>query len=304
MSNFSFQVAICTYARAETLKKATLATLERAGVDNEQVTVFVPSEAQKNDYEGVLGKGNYRIVVTSPGQFRCRQMAHRYYVKQGLEGERLIQIDDDIWGFWELVDRPDTKAGKHAIRYTGTLENIARQGYGVAESLGTKLWGVSFAQNGFYMSNHASVGNMLVCGGFQGVYAGDDIFIGARRTYEESAEEDSETSCQAVIKYGKVARLQYFSLELRDISPGGIRSEVVDAGYVRTEQEAVIAREMTNVAAREIIAQRYPGLVEVVWMDKKNGFLGNGKQQALKYVRRGNTSIPRGVIEREFLKQG
>jgi len=304
VSSLDFQVAICTYARERTIGKATLATLKRAQVDPDQITLFVPSAKQRYDYEDVLGQNTYRIVVTSPGQFRSRQMAHRHYVSKGMEGVPLIQIDDDIWGFWELVERPETKAGWDTIHYEGTLEDMAKQGYGLASSLGTGLWGISFAQNYFYMSNHASVGNMLICGGFQGVYAGDDIFIGERRTYAESAEEDSETSCLAFLKYGKVARLQYFSLDLKDIEPGGIRKEITDEGYVKTEQEAIRAREMTNVAAREMIAQRYPGLVSVVWMDKKDGFLGNGKQQALKYKRLGNTSIPRNLIEREFLKQG
>lgn len=296
-----FSVSISTYARHDLIGRATLSALEKAKVHPDQINIFVPNDEQLRDYREVLGN-KYRLIVSEPGLFKSKQFQHRWFVEQGRQGERIIQMDDDIWGFSELVERPGTKAGWANIPYEGTLEDIARQGYGLAESLGTGLWGMSFSDNYFYMSDHASIGNMLVCGAFQGCYAGDDIFIGPNRTYIESAEEDGETSCLAFIKYGKVIRLQYLSLVVKHIEQGGIRSEVMDNGYVQTQAESVAAREMTNVAAREMIAQRYPGLVTVVWKDKKDSFLGNGRQQALRYTRMGNTNIPRSIIESEFLK--
>lgn len=296
MSNYDFQVAICTYARAETLKKATLATLERAGVDRDQITVFVPSAEQRYDYEDVLGQGEYRLVVTNPGQFKCRQMAHRWYVGRGMEGSKLIQIDDDVWGFYELVDDPAEQSGRNVADYEGSLEEMARIGFGFAESVGTGLWGMSYMGQQFYMDYAASVGNLFVCGGFQGVYAGDDIFIGARRTYCESALEDNETSAQAYMKYGKVIRFQNWSLKLTDnIEPGGIRQEVIDAGYGEG-QKAKLVRESTDKAAVQIIAESYPGLVKPV--------VTSTGRHTLRFKNLGNVKVPIDLIRAEFLGEG
>lgn len=295
--SFDFQVAICTYARARTLKKATLATLERAGVEKEQITIFVPNAAQRYEYEDVLGEKTYRMVVTYPGQFKCRQRAHQYYVGRGMEGERLIQIDDDVWGFYELVDDPDEPSGRNTADYEGTLEHIARLGYGFAESVGTGLWGMSYMGQQFYMDYAASLGNLFICGGFQGVYAGDDIFIGKRRTYCESALEDNETSAQAYMKYGKVIRFQNWSLKLTDnIEPGGIRQEVLDKGYGEDGQSPKQVRESTDRAAVKIISEAYPGLVKAVTTSTG--------RETLRFKNLGNTKIPIGLIEAEFGQQG
>lgn len=298
-----YLVAIATYGRHQTIGKATLRALETAKVHPDQIKVFVPNEEQLHDYRAELGN-KYELIVSCPGQFAARQFYHRWISEKFGQGFKTIQMDDDIYGFWELRERPDLTSGWDNALYEGTLEDIAVQGYGLAESLGTGLWGIGFAQNYFYMSNKASAGNMLISGGFQGVYAGDDIFIGKQRTYAESAGEDNETSCLAFQKYGKVAKLQYFSIVIKDIEPGGIRAEIKDKGYADSELEAVRAREMTDCAAREMLAERYPDLLSVVWKERSDAVLGDGKQQMLKYRRLNSASIPRHIVESQFLKKG
>lgn len=301
-----YLVAIATYARHKTIGDATLKALEKAKVHPDQIKVFVPNEEQLHDYRAELGN-KYELIVSCPGQFAARQFYHRWISEKFGQGFKTIQMDDDIYGFWELRERPEVAAGWDNAIYEGTLEDIASQGYGLAESLGTGLWGVGSAQNYFYMSNKASVGNMLIYGGFQGTYAGDDIFIGKQRTYAETASEDNETSCLAFQKYGKVAKLQYFSMVLKDVEPGGIRKEITDKGHADSELDAVLAREMTDCAAREMLAERYPDLLSVVWKERGDAILEGGKQQALgylRYKRLNSASIPRAIVEREFLKQG
>lgn len=298
-----YLVAIATYGRHETIGPATLSALDKAQVNPDQIKIFVPNKEQLSDYRAELGN-RYELIVSCPGQFKARQFYHRWISEEYGKGFKTIQMDDDIYGFWELVKRPDTPAGWDNVLYEGTLDSIAKQGYGLSEALGTGLWGIGFAQNYFYMSDKASAGNMLISGGFQGTYAGDDIFIGRQRTYAESAAEDNETSCLAFLKYGKVAKLQYFSIVIKDIEPGGIRQEIADKGYADSELEAARAREMTDCAAREMLVERYPQLLSVVWKDRSDAILEGGKQQMLKYRRLNSASIPRGVVEAQFLKQG
>ena len=301
MTELDYQVAICSYARQETIKRATLATLEKAGVDPDRITIFVPNAEQRYDYEDTLGQNKYRMVVTAPGLFKSRQLAHKYYVGKGMEGTPLIHMDDDIWGFLKVVDDETQTYGRAVLPYEGTLDHIAQVGFGLAKSLGTGLWGLTYMNNPFYMDHTVSVGNMLVNGGFQGVYAGDDIFIGPRRTYVESAEEDGETSLQAFTKYGKVIKFSYLAINVNNpdggrVEPGGIRAEIRDAGFAETDKEAVIAREQTNEAAFDMLVERYPGLVRT-YRSKKG-------RLRLHYKNMGNMKIPSQVVEAEFGGQG
>jgi len=301
VTSVDYQVAICTYARQETIKKATLATLERAGVDRDRITIFVPSAEQRYDYEDVLGQNTYRMVVTNPGLFKCRQLAHKYYVGKGMEGTPLIHMDDDIWGFLKVIDDETQSCGKAAVPYEGTLDHIANVGFGLAKSVGTGLWGLTYMSNPFYMNHTVSVGNTLVNGGFQGVYAGDDIFIGPRRTYCESAEEDGETSLQAFVKYGKVIKFSYMSIDVNNpnggrVDPGGIRKEIQDSGYAETSKDAKKARQLANEAAFSLMVERYPGLV-------KTYRATNGKLR-LHYKYMGNITIPSHLVEAEFGAKG
>lgn len=298
-----YLVAIATYGRQGTIGPATLSALERAQVDPDQIKVFVPDKEQLSDYRDELGN-RYELIVSCPGQFAARQFYHRWISEKYGQGFKTIQMDDDIYGFWELRERPETKQGWDNVLYEGSLGDIAQQGYGLAEALGTGLWGVGFAQNYFYMSDRASAGNMLISGGFQGTYAGDDIFIGKQRTYTESAAEDCETSCLAFLKYGKVAKLQYFSIVTKDVEPGGIRQEITDKGYAESALEAVKAREMTDCAAREMLVERYPELLSVVWRERDDAILESGRRQMLKYHRLNSAHIPRSIVEAQFLRQG
>ena len=305
-----FVVAIATYAREETIGPAVLETLKRAKVDDDQIKVFVPNEEQLLDYRRKLGN-RYELIVSCPGQFAARQFYHRWISEKYGQGFKTIQMDDDIYGFWELIETPERKAGWDKRLYEGSLEDLAKQGYGLAEELGTGLWGMGITQNYFFMQNKAMAGNMLIAGGFQGVFAGDDIFIGKQRTYAESAHEDVETCCLAFIKYGKLVKLPYFSIITKDIEPGGIRKEVTDKGHAKSEAEAAKAREMTDFAARKMLSERYPELVSLAWAEEGTTLgegtrfvLENGKFQHLRFRRIGNSSIPRRVVENRFLGKG
>ena len=294
-----YQVAIHTYGRQELIADRALATLEALKVDRDQITVFVPNSEQLSDYKAELGDG-WRLVVSAPGQFRCRQFYHNWFAEKYGENQKLIQVDDDIAAFSYLVPDESKVNGFALAKFDGTLDSLAKIGYGVAESVGTRLWGMSFRNNEFYMANTVTVGNLLVMGRFQGAYAGDSIYVGSDRTYLESQEEDAETSLRAFVKYGKVVRLNFISSveKIGRRSPGGIRGEQIGKGLAEDIKQAWSIREMTNRAAFETIQGNFPGLVKIV----ENGdskFTGITRR-SFKYKNMGNITIPREVVEAQF----
>lgn len=290
-----YQVAIPSYGRHKTIGAGTLATLERAGVGNDRITIFVPNDEQKRNYEDELGKTSYRIVVTMPGKFRSLQLAHEYYISAGMEGYPLVHMDDDIYGFKVLTSDAEAVPGHKIMRYTGKLQPVLETGFGLAESVGTKLWGATIEARPKYMSQTALVGNALIYGCFQGCYAGDPIFLGDGRTYLESFEEDSETSLQAFTRYGSVVRLEYFSLVTKPPEQGGIQGELIGKGLAESHARAETVRLAQNLTAFTSLTERYPHLVAI----QANSHEGT---MELAYRDPGNVSIPRSAVEDGFGK--
>jgi len=296
-----YQVAIHTYGRHELIADRALATLEALEVDRDKITVFVPNQEQLYDYKAELGN-KWRLVISSPGQFRCRQFYHLWFAEKYGENQKLIQVDDDISPFKYLVPDDSKMNGYALARYEGTLDSLAEIGYGVAESVGTRLWGMSYRNNEFYMSDTVTVGNLLVMGRFQGAYAGDSIYLGSDRTYLESQEEDAETSLRAFSKYGKVVRLNFISSveKIGLKSPGGIRGEQMGKGLAEDIKEAWAIREMTNRAAFETIYASFPGLVKIV--ENTDSKVTGIPRRSFRYKNMGNITIPRKVVEAQFGK--
>jgi len=287
-----YQVAIPSYGRHETISGATLAMLESLSVPDELITIFVPDSSQLKKYESRLG-GRYRLVVALPGKFKAIQFYHRWYCENYGEGTPLVQMDDDIYWLSTLFPDSNTKAGHRLRRHKGGLQPILETGFGLAESVGTKLWGATIESRPEHMTQTALVGNALIYGGLQGCYAGDSIFVGEGRQYAESFEEDSETSLQAFRKYGAVVRLEYLSLKTEVPQPGGIRGELIDSGLAPDDRSAKIVRAEANLGAFNTIAQRYPDLVSVV-RNNGQGVVG------LSFRGEGNVGIPREVVEQTF----
>lgn len=288
-----YQVAIPSYGRHRTIGAGTLATLERAGVDKDRITIFVPSEAQKADYEETLGRSDYRLVVTAPGKFKSIQLAQEHYVSQGMEGTPVVQMDDDIYGLKVLKTDPKVRAGHRLMLYTGKLQPIVETGFGISETAGARLWGATIEARPKYMTETALVGNALIYGGLQGYYAGDPIFTGEGREYVASFEEDSETSLQAFTRYGAVVRLEYLSLVTAPPEPGGIQGELIEAGLASDQEQAAPVRRAQNLTAFTGLTRRYPQLVSV----QPNSREGT---MELVYTDLGNVRIPRAVVESNF----
>jgi hypothetical protein len=92
-----FKIAIPSYKRSDIIAEKTLATLERGGVLNEDIHIFVVAEEEEL-YKKACP--HYNIVVGVLGLVAQRNFIHSYFP----ENTPILMIDDDIKEMYYAVD--------------------------------------------------------------------------------------------------------------------------------------------------------------------------------------------------------
>lgn len=93
-----FQIAIPSYNRLEILKSQTLSFLRQTTISLNNITIFVANQEQYDLYSRDIS--DIKIVVAELGVRAVRNFITRYYP----EGEKVLSMDDDIQGIWELKE--------------------------------------------------------------------------------------------------------------------------------------------------------------------------------------------------------
>ena len=261
-----YVVAVPSYCRPDGVGK-TLATLDQLGVDRGRVTVWVADEAEAEAY-GERAAADWRVRVAAPGTARAR--AH--IVTTYPTGTPIVWFDDDVT---EIAAR--TPDGKLAP-WTGTLDQLAALGFGLAEAGGARLWGINPTANGFYMKDEAVVGARFICGIMHGSYAGDPSYTGAR-SYRSSGE-DYVTCIRSLYRHGATARIEWLAPRTTYFAPGGIQAELGGKDE----------RQADNTEALRKIADDHPAYVRLV---EKAGGVTSLRFRTTKARAR----IPRAILE-------
>lgn len=236
-----YQIAIPSYKRSEVLKNATLATLERYGVDADRVTIFVANAEEMMSYRSTLGD-KWRIVVAKLGKVEAQKFYHHYYPT----GIRLLNVDDDIY------DIRQRNAADKLEPFTGTLDELVTEAFTLCEQSGAKLWGINPVNNGYFMKDYSVIGLRYICGNFYGNYAGDPAIIGPERPSSISSGDDYETTFRSYLQNGSVVRVEYLTPITKYFAPGGIDAELKDRGVANRQDE--------HDAELRAIIERYPDL--------------------------------------------
>lgn len=211
----TYQIAIPSFMRDQTLAKKTLKVLERYKIDPKRVTIFVANESERHKYAETLASSPYQnLVVAQQGIKEVRNFMWSYYP----EGAPVVFMDDDIEevlmleGHNKLVPASDLyqdiiKAGFHAMR-----ENHAY------------IWGIYASSNAGFMSSSVgvsegdledhqiesiSVGNCFIMGAFFGAVIRHD----PKLLVHNDQKEDHERSILHFIKDGRVVRLDWAALK-------------------------------------------------------------------------------------------
>lgn len=234
----TYEIAVQSYRRAETLCDKTAKLLERLRVPPAKVTVFVADDEQRALYADALGCTPYgdRIVVAATGIRDARNFIQGYYP----EGTRVVCMDDDLQDLLRLAP-PRTAADlqkDRALLPVEDLDSVVRDGFRLCRAHGATLWGVYPAKNPFFMHREPKIGLYHIAGAFWGCINSHQDQL--RATLDE--KEDYERTLQHFVRDGKVCRLEYVTV---DTGPGGMQAE-------RTKDRVL-------ESAREL-AKRFPKL--------------------------------------------
>ena len=221
--DWSYDIAVPSYQRAETLRDKTAKLLERLGVPAERVSVFVADGEQQAAYEAALSASPYgrRIIVAAPGMRAVRNFIQKHYP----EGARVVCMDDDLHDLLRLAP-PKSAADPQkdrAVLQVEDLDSVVRDGFRLCLAHGATLWGVYPVKNAFFMNREPKIGLYYISGAFWGCINshGDEVAV----TLDE--KEDYERTLLHFVKDGKVCRLDYVTIDTKNNhgQPGGMQAE-------------------------------------------------------------------------------
>jgi hypothetical protein len=211
-----YQIGIPSYRRQETLKKKTLAFLNRHNIDPKRVTIFVADEAEYKIYTKALQESPYnKIVIAAPGIMGVRNFMAQYYK----EGTPVVFIDDDIQDLETIPFVKKAKKDEDAREELVAGENQKEQnklepvrnleadvifrGFNAMREYQSYIWGIYAAPNGYFLKNRVAVGLYYIIASFYGtiIRHSKDLLVGT------ADKEDYERSVLYFIKDGRVVRL-------------------------------------------------------------------------------------------------
>jgi hypothetical protein len=261
-----YQIPIPSYNRIETLRKATLATLERHDTDPRRVTIFVANDEQYKEYREAIDR-KYEIVVAELGLLNAKRFYHNYYDS----GTKLFNVLDDVYSLKQ-------KDGEKMADYSGTIDELVSLGFRASEKVGAKMWGINPVTNGFFMKDQITIGLRLIYGTIYGDYAGNPSVLG-KRVMESPSGEDWENSISSFIANGSLVRIEWIAPVSKLFAKGGMSDELKLRGTDRKTEHELHLRA---------IAAAYPDLCSIYY---KAGDVINLRLKNITHAR-----IPKGTI--------
>jgi hypothetical protein len=233
-SDLDYKIAIPSYKRHETLRDSTIQVLMDAKIPKERIFIFVADESEKKLYQDTLPLYYNEIVVGEPGMGAIRRFIQQYFN----EGDYVVNLDDDIRDLYYL----NSKGKLTPIK--DKLEDAIVKAFQLCLSTGSRLWGIYPVKNAFFMSQKVSVGFYYIVGAFWGVINTKNPELSV--TLDD--KEDFERTIKFYLKYGRVIRLDFITLDTRYYTEkGGMQEE-------RTEERVI--------KSAKYLLKKYPLLCE------------------------------------------
>jgi hypothetical protein len=229
--------AIPSYHRALICQERTLATLEEMEVPREKITLFVSDPDEYIFYKNACDPQRYgKIVVAEKGMGAVRRFIAHYYP----EGMRVVNVDDDISGFY--IKRDDKRYDPMTPH---EFHGMVKMGFWACQEAGCRLWGIYPVLNALFMKRRVRVGLTYIVGAFWGVINSQEREL--QVTLDD--KEDFERTIKFFQADGAVVRLEAYSLKTSYYNtPGGMQID-------RTP-------ERIDASARELV-RRYPLLAKL-----------------------------------------
>ena len=221
------RVAIPTYNRQQTIKEKSLAWLEKEGVADSDIYLFVHSDKIKKQYCEVLGD-RYNVIVGVKEYVPQLQYMADYFD----EGEDVLFMDDDLKGM--LVKQGYEKHYKD-------LPTLCSEAFERIKKMDCYLWGVYPSSNRFFMRGNITYSFKIIIGGIYGMIIRKD------KWFTVPMKTDYELTIKHWIKDGIVTRYNYLGADTQIYSgKGGLQG---------------VGRERLSHIASMTLLDRYPNLV-------------------------------------------
>lgn len=202
-----YRISIPSYKRSQVIRKKTLNyLLNLCKVDPSKIDVFVADEIEYEDYKYLEDEG-IRVIIGVP-TMQQRNFITNWYK----QNDFILSMDDDI----ELVWRKEGDGLKPFY----DLDFLVKTGFNHCLKNKTKLFGVGAVSNGFFMKETISTNLKYICGALYGHIIDKDPNL----QIELDDKEDFERSIKYYEKFGKVVRLNMFSLKTTGyVGKGGLQ---------------------------------------------------------------------------------
>lgn len=251
----SYKVVINSAGRSDTLASKTLPLLDSRNVNLEDVEVWVPNEATRDEYAPVVaGVGRLDIAPHDPLDKRVEVVgiepvglgkARNHVIAAHDRGERLLFIDDD------LTDVVQVASSKHSDPVLD-LDLYFRSMFRAASAAASTLWGIYPVNNPYFGRPRHTYDLRYICGGLFGVEVADR----AHEMVVLDDKEDFERSIRHYLADGQVLRDEGVRIGTTGYSgAGGMQMSRTD--------------ERVEAAARWL-ADEFPGLASLN-LTKKSG---------------------------------
>lgn len=230
----SYEIAIPSYQRAQTLKDKTLKYLLQSTAPLSRVTIFVSDEKAKEDYEKIIGT-DLKIVVAVSGMRAVRNFIQNYYD----DGVEVFNLDDDLEGIYQ-------KLNDKQMMKVHDLDGMVKDTFARSREAGCRLWGVYPVCNPFFMKKKFTKDLRYIVGCTWGVVNSKDPKLAV--TLDD--KEDFERTIKFYLEDGGVYRLGEVAPKTNYYKePGGMQVE-------RT------VKRVQNSA--QILAEKFPELCTLV----------------------------------------
>lgn len=234
----SYEIAIPSHKRPDTIGSKTLLCLAEAGVSKDRVRVFVEPE-QVDIYERQVDSGLYAEIVPSALGVTAN---HNHITNFYGDGDLLVRADDDLRYLGRKVD-------DKVLEPIEDLDSWINQGFDFANRVGSSLWGIYPVANPFFLKHKLSTGLTFIIGQFFGAINRHSEVL------EAPVKQDYERSIRRFLETGTVLRFDDVCAVSSGITSygGGVRSQ--KGGLQSMDRQAL------NEQAVDYLLMTYPDFV-------------------------------------------
>lgn len=205
-----YKIAIPSFKRANTLRKKTLAYLEKCSVPEQLIYIFVADHKEYETYLAEFPEKKYNIIVGAHTLCAQRNFITQYFQ----QGEYILNFDDDVDGLF-IADF----AAKKLFLCDG-LNDIATMGHNLMMANNTNIFGVYPVANHFFMDENITTDNRYIVGCFWGCIIDHDEEL--KITLED--KEDFERTIKYFKKFGAIVRINHVCVKTNYYKePGGMQ---------------------------------------------------------------------------------